>query len=129
VIKFGSGLLFGAAGLALASLGAHDARLGEASPAWLVGTYFLLAVGEVLLSPIGLSAAARFAPAGKQGFATGVYFLSLALGGLLAGMTGGLFDLRTAVGLATACAAIAAVLGMVGALFLTVRFPRRAALR
>lgn len=128
IAKFGAGLVVGGGALALAALGAHGAPPGGASPGWLVGTYLLLAVGEILLSPIGLGAATRYAPQGRVGFATGLWFLSLSLGGLLAGLTGGLFDLGSTAGLARAFATIAAALAIAGTVFLTVARRPRAAL-
>ena len=117
VVKFGFGLLFGAAALFIAAAGASGAGANGASPAWLAATYLFLAIGEILLSPIGLGAATRYAPAGHVGFATGLWFLSLSLGGLLAGVTGGLFDLGTTEGLATALISIGCVLAVVGVVF------------
>jgi POT family proton-dependent oligopeptide transporter len=118
VVKFGVGLMVGGGALAIAAAGAASAPAGGASPLWLVGTYALLATGEILLSPIGLGATARYAPARHEAFATGLWFLSLGLGGLLAGVTGSLFDFGTTDGLRAAFASIAAMLAVVGAGFL-----------
>jgi POT family proton-dependent oligopeptide transporter len=120
VAKFGAGLLVGGGGIALAAAGAFSAPQGGASPLWLVGTYLLIAIGEILLSPIGLGAAARYAPASRVAFATGLWFLSLGLGGLFAGLTGSLFDLGSASGLGAAFASIAALLAAAGTIFLIV---------
>jgi POT family proton-dependent oligopeptide transporter len=128
VAKFGVGLVVGGGGLALAAAGAFGAPAGGASPFWLVGTYLLIAVGEILLSPIGLGAAARYAPASRVAFATGLWFLSLGLGGLFAGLTGSLFDLGSPSGLGAAFAWIAALLAAAGMIFLIVSRRTRAAL-
>lgn len=118
VVKFGLGLLVGGGGIGLAALGVHGAAPASASPLWLAGAYLLIAVGEILLSPIGLGAAARLAPTGRTGFATGLWFLSLSLGGLLAGLTGTVFDLGSAAGLAAAFASIATALTLAGLAYL-----------
>lgn len=118
VVKFGAGLLVGGGGLAIAAVGASSVSGSGASPLWLVGTYALLATGEILLSPIGLGATARYAPAKQAAFATGLWFLSLGLGGLLAGLTGSLFDFGSAAGLRAAFASIATTLAIAGAIFL-----------
>jgi proton-dependent oligopeptide transporter, POT family len=44
------------------------------------------------LSPVGLSAMTKLAPAGAAGFVMGVWFLSLSIGNWLAGRAGSLFE-------------------------------------
>lgn len=58
---------------------------GKVSPIWLVGTYFLHTVGELLLSPVGLSAMTRLAPERMAGFIMGVFFLSISCGNYIGG--------------------------------------------
>ena len=118
VAKFAAGLIAGGGALAIAAAGAYGAGGAAVSPLWLVATYLLLAVGEIFLSPIGLGAAARFAPASHVALATGLWFLSLGFGGLLAGLTGSLFDLGSARGFAAAFGSIAAILASVGVIFM-----------
>lgn len=60
---------------------------GRVSPLWLVGTYFFQTVGELLLSPVGLSAFTRLAPVRVAGLMMGVWFLSLSMGNYVAGRT------------------------------------------
>jgi POT family proton-dependent oligopeptide transporter len=119
--KFGVGLLFAAAGLALAAVGASRAAAVLVNPMWLAGTYLLLSVGELCLGPVGLAAGTRLAPRGCTGLATGLWFLSLSLGGLMAGMTGGIFDLGTADGLRQACGSVALLLAGAGVALLAGR--------
>lgn len=84
--KFTLGLVF--AGLAFAILvppaaaGSHGA---QASMWWLMGTYFLQTLGELLLSPIGLSAMSKLAPERAAGFMMGIWFLSTSIGNWMAG--------------------------------------------
>ncbi|MBV9315983.1 MAG: peptide MFS transporter [Gammaproteobacteria bacterium] len=61
-------------------------------PTWLVLTYFLHTCGELCLSPVGLSTMSKLAPSRFVGQAMGVWFLSLALGGNLAGQLTGEYD-------------------------------------
>jgi POT family proton-dependent oligopeptide transporter len=61
-------------------------------PLWLVGTYFLHTCGELCISPVGLSNMSKLAPPRFIGQAMGVWFLSLALGGNLAGQLTGQYD-------------------------------------
>src|SRR5206468_11594395 len=62
------------------------------SPWWLIGLYFLHTVGELCLSPVGLSIVTKLAPPRIVGAMMGLWFLSIAVGNKLAGMAGGLFD-------------------------------------
>jgi len=60
------------------------------SPAWLVATYFFHSVGELCLSPIGLSSITKLSPRRYVGQMMGIWFMGAALGNLLAGRVGGL---------------------------------------
>jgi POT family proton-dependent oligopeptide transporter len=86
--KFGLGLIFnGLAFLllmfALTSLIGVDNKV----PFWtLVMVYVLQSVGELCLSPIGLSMVTKLAPTRLVGLAMGGWFLSIAIGNNLAGM-------------------------------------------
>ena len=62
---------------------------GKVSPAWLLTAYFLLSLGEICLSPMGLSLVAKVAPPRVRGLMMGVWFLTLSTGGYLAGYLGG----------------------------------------
>jgi POT family proton-dependent oligopeptide transporter len=64
----------------------------KVSPWWLVGVYFLHALGELSLSPVGLSMVTKLAPARILGFIMGIWFLTNALGNFLAGSVAGFFD-------------------------------------
>lgn len=48
------------------------------SPWWLVGSFFLAVVGELLLSPVGLSATTKLAPAAFAGQTMAIWFLASA---------------------------------------------------
>jgi POT family proton-dependent oligopeptide transporter len=56
---------------------------------WLIVTYFLQVVGELALSPVGLSSVTKLAPPRFIGQMMGVWFMSIALGNLVAGLLGG----------------------------------------
>ncbi len=120
MVKFAGGLALGAVSLGVVACGAWNAGAHSAAPSWLVVGYLLLALGEILMAPVGLSAATRLAPAGRTGFAAGLWYLSLSLGGLLAGLTGGLFDFGTSSGLATAFVSVGGVLAAASAMFMLV---------
>ena len=91
-IKFALGLVFLAASFLLMVPAAQATIDGRVSPLWLVGLFFLQTVGELLLSPVGLSLMTRLAPAGLTGLVLGAWFLSSAFGNKLAGVLGSSFE-------------------------------------
>tara|TARA_B100001142_G_scaffold161811_1_gene161971 strand:- start:2091 stop:2507 length:417 start_codon:yes stop_codon:yes gene_type:complete len=60
-------------------------------PSWLIFTYLLMTMGELALSPVGMSAITKLAPRRLVGQMMGVWFLSLSLGSILAGLFAGEF--------------------------------------
>jgi POT family proton-dependent oligopeptide transporter len=62
------------------------------SPMWLVVAYFVSEIGELCVSPIGLSAVTKLAPLRIVGLMMGVWFLSNAFGNKLAGYAAGFFS-------------------------------------
>ena len=58
-------------------------------PTWLIATYFLHSVGELCLSPVGLSAVTKLAPRRLVGQMMGLWFLATSLGNLIAGLVAG----------------------------------------
>jgi POT family proton-dependent oligopeptide transporter len=92
--KFAFGLLF--MGLSFAVLipaGAIASSQGiRVSPWWLVASYFVSELGELCVSPVGLSAVTKLAPLRIVGLMMGVWFLSNAFGNKLAGWAAGFFS-------------------------------------
>ena len=86
--KFGMGLLFN--GLAFLLLMFALSRLIGADgkiPFWtLVAVYFIQSVGELCLSPIGLSMVTKLAPVRLVGLGMGGWFLSTGIGNNMAGL-------------------------------------------
>src|SRR6266498_1657833 len=92
-VKFSLGLLFVGLGFALIVPAAMMTQQGiKVSPWWLIGLYFLHTIGELCLSPVGLSIVTKLAPQQIVGAMMGWWFLSIAVGNKLAGMAGGLFE-------------------------------------
>jgi POT family proton-dependent oligopeptide transporter len=93
-VKFAFGLVFAGLGFALLVPAAQMAQQQNilVSPWWLVGVYFLHTIGELCLSPVGLSIVTKLAPARIAGAMMGVWFLSIAVGNKLAGWAAGFFD-------------------------------------
>jgi POT family proton-dependent oligopeptide transporter len=50
---------------------------------WLVGTYFIVTLGELMLSPMGLSLVSKVAPIRMRGLMMGGWFLATAIGNKL----------------------------------------------
>jgi POT family proton-dependent oligopeptide transporter len=91
--KFTFGLLFiGLAYLLFMTPAAWLTAGGKVSPLWLVGLYFLEVVGEMCLSPVGLSTVTKLSPAKLVGIMMGVWFLASSFGSKLAGYLSGFFD-------------------------------------
>ncbi len=91
-VKFALGLGFLSASFLLMVPAAQLTVEGRVSPLWLVGLFFLQTVGELLLSPVGLSLMTRLAPAGLTGAVLGLWFLGAAFGNKLAGVLGSSFQ-------------------------------------
>ncbi len=64
----------------------------KASPMWLVGTYGIITIGELFLSPMGLSLVSKLAPARVTGLMMGAWFLATAIGNKMSGVIGGLWE-------------------------------------
>lgn len=92
-VKFALGLIILALGF-LVMVGAANvvAAGNKALPTWLFFTYFLHTAGELALSPVGLSATTKLAPRRYVGQMMGVWFITLSLGNLVAGLVAGEFD-------------------------------------
>ncbi len=64
----------------------------KVSPWWLVGSYFFQTLGELSLSPVGLSSMTKLSPRKYVGQMMGIWFLASALGNLVGGLVGGHVD-------------------------------------
>jgi POT family proton-dependent oligopeptide transporter len=91
VFKFVLGLFFAALSFLLMVPAAYLSARGLVSPWWIVGLFLLQTVGELCLSPVGLSLMTKLAPGGSVGLALGIWFLAAAFGNKLAGILAGNF--------------------------------------
>jgi POT family proton-dependent oligopeptide transporter len=91
--KFAFGLLFVSLGFFLmipaAQLAANGDRVGWW---WLLGCYFLHTIGEMCLSPVGLSAMTKLAPARVGSLMMGVWFMAASVGNFLGGQVAGAYE-------------------------------------
>ena len=92
--KLGYGLVLLAIGLVVMVVAAQHTGGGatRVGPGWLLTTYFLHVVGELCLSPVGLSSVTKLAPRRLVGQMMGTFFMGNALGNLIAGLTAGSFS-------------------------------------
>ena len=94
--KFSFGLFFAGLGFLVMLFAANRViSLGvgaRVSMLWLVASYFLQTIGELSLSPVGLSSMTKLAPRKFVGQMMGVWFMASALGNLIAGLVGGHVD-------------------------------------
>ena len=89
-IKFSWGLiLLGVGFLVLVWAATHTQTGVKVLPTWLVATYFFHTLGELCLSPVGLSSITKLAPRRLGGQMMGIWFMGSALGNLEAGVLGG----------------------------------------
>ena len=94
--KFAVGLAFAAIGFAIMIVAANKVVASGGrelvSPWWLVGSYFFQTVGELCLSPVGLSSMTKLSPRKYVGQMMGIWFTASALGNLIGGLVGGHVD-------------------------------------
>ena len=112
--KFGVGLLFVGAGFALLLVAARLSANGvKVAPYWLVVTYLLHTFGELSLSPVGLSAMTKLAPARVAGLMMGVWFLATSVGNFIGGRLSSLYGSMPLPSLFGAIAAVGIGAGVV----------------
>jgi POT family proton-dependent oligopeptide transporter len=87
--KFAAGLVFVGLGFAILIPVATGARV---SPLWLILTYLLHTIGELLLSPVGLSAMTKLAPARVASLMMGVWFLADSVGNYIGGRVASVYN-------------------------------------
>jgi POT family proton-dependent oligopeptide transporter len=105
--KFAYGLLFvSLAFLLLVPAGAFAQAGSKVSPWWLIVAYAITEVGELCLSPVGLSVVTKLSPARVVGLMMGVFFLSNAAGNKIAGWAAGFLG---AMPIATLFGTVAAI--------------------
>ncbi len=95
-VKYGMGLIVMAIGFGLLAFGANGLQEGvKVSMVWLILAYMFHTLGELCLSPVGLSYVSKLAPARMIGFMFGMWYLALAIGNKLAAIIGGQIEIIT----------------------------------
>ena len=94
--KFALGLAFAGVGFAIMILAANrlvaSGGTDLVSPWWLVVSYLFQTMGELCLSPVGLSSMTKLSPRKYLGQMMGIWFLASGIGNLVGGLVGGLVD-------------------------------------
>ncbi|MGV4415327.1 peptide MFS transporter [Chryseobacterium sp. T1] len=89
-VKYGLGLIIMAIGFGLLAYGSHDMQVGvKVSMIWLILAYLFHTLGELFLSPVGLSYVSKLVPARMIAFMFGIWYLAIAIGNKLAAAVGG----------------------------------------
>ncbi|WP_282086609.1 peptide MFS transporter [Aquimarina algiphila] len=95
-VKFGLGLILLGFGFALLAFGAisipQGAETATVSMMWLILAYLFHTLGELFLSPVGLSYVSKLVPAKLIGLMFGVWYLAIFIGNWSAGQLGGMID-------------------------------------
>ena len=92
ILKLAMGLVMLGLGFAVMIFAAQLVVRGDpVLPTWLIFTYLLHTMGELALSPVGLSSVTRLSPRRYVGQMMGAWFLSISLGSILAGLVAGEF--------------------------------------
>ena len=94
--KFSLGLFFAGLGFVIMIFAANSVVSSggaiKVSAMWLVASYFFQTMGELCLSPVGLSSMTKLSPRKFVGQMMGIWFLASAMGNLIAGLVGGHVD-------------------------------------
>ncbi|MBP3943596.1 peptide MFS transporter [Sphingobacteriaceae bacterium WQ 2009] len=95
-VKYGLGLIIMALGFGCLFLGTSGVAEGvRISFMWLVAAYFFHTLGELCLSPVGLSYVSKLVPARMIAFMFGMWYLAIAIGQKLAALLGGQIETIT----------------------------------
>lgn len=95
-MKYGIGLILLGLGFAFLSYGAGEipsgAKTASVSMVFLIMAYLFHTMGELCISPVGLSYLSKLVPARMIGFMFGIWYLAIAVGQKAAGTMGGMID-------------------------------------
>lgn len=98
-LKYTYGLLLLGIGFGFLAFGAYSIPQGATTAAvsmvWLILAYLFHTLGELCLSPVGLSQVSKLVPARMIGFMYGMWYLAIAIGNKLAGTLGGQIEAIT----------------------------------
>ena len=112
--KFAVGLVFaGASYLIMAMPGALFGTAGKVSPLWLVGSWAVVEIAEMLISPIGLSVTTKLAPKAFASQMMSMWFLSDAVGSALNAQIVRFYSTKTEVPYFATIGIVSVILGII----------------
>jgi POT family proton-dependent oligopeptide transporter len=89
-VKYGLGLIIMAIGFGLLAFGSYGISAGvKVSMVWLVLAYLFHTLGELFISPVGLSYVSKLVPGRMIAFMFGMWYLAIAIGNKFAAIIGG----------------------------------------
>jgi POT family proton-dependent oligopeptide transporter len=95
-VKFALGLILVGVGFAALAYGSLDipqgAKTASVSMIWLILAFLFHTLGELCVSPVGLSYVSKLAPVRLVGLMFGVWFIANFLAGVIGGWTAGFMD-------------------------------------
>ncbi len=95
-VKFGIGLILLGLGFAILAYGSspieQGAKTASVSMVWLILAYLLHTLGELCVSPVGLSYISKLSPPKIVGLMFGIWFVATFIANFLAGLTGSFID-------------------------------------
>jgi len=95
-MKYGIGLILLGLGFAFLAYGTGDIEQGAKSASvsmiFLIMAYLFHTMGELCISPVGLSYLSKLVPGRMIGFMFGIWYLAIAVGQKAAGTMGGMID-------------------------------------
>jgi POT family proton-dependent oligopeptide transporter len=95
-MKYGIGLVLLGLGFAFLSYGTGDvpqgAKTASVSMVFLIMAFLFHTMGELCISPVGLSYLSKLVPGRMIGFMFGIWYLAIAIGQKAAGKMGGMID-------------------------------------
>ena len=92
-MKYSFGLILLGFGFGLLAYGSNGLAAGaKVSMIWLILAYLFHTLGELCLSPLGLSYVSKLVPARMIAFMFGMWYLAIAIGNKLAGSLGGMIN-------------------------------------
>lgn len=98
-IKFALGLILMGLGFAILAYGSYSipqgAKIASVSMIWLILAYLVHTLGELCLSPVGLSYVSKLAPVKLVGLMFGIWFVANFIANWTAGITGSYIDAIT----------------------------------
>ncbi|HHJ53377.1 MAG TPA: MFS transporter [Caldithrix abyssi] len=93
--KIGIGMFISGLAMIVMVIASHlggNLDANNMSPGWLISSYFIVTIGELFLSPMGLSFVSKVAPARMRGLMMGGWFGATAVGNYLSGFIGSFYN-------------------------------------